>query len=150
LRVTISGLSTGLDAPHCPRYGRAPQRRPNRRHPTERSLTGTRSAPVVTDSIGGRRASSTRRVSRKLVAGAGVEEPTTGEVIDATARRRYVERVRELQAEIDDAEADPLCGATPGVVRSRHLVCGHGPCGRLAPSLPANPSAGYGRALVVH
>jgi len=39
------------------------------------------------------------------LAGAGVDEPATGEVIDATARRRYEERVRELQAEIDDADA---------------------------------------------
>jgi predicted ATPase len=39
------------------------------------------------------------------LAGAGVKEPATGEVIDATARRRYEARVRELQAEIDDADA---------------------------------------------
>ena len=37
---------------------------------------------------------------------ASVEQGSTGEVIDATARRRYEERIRELQAEIDAAEAD--------------------------------------------
>ena len=36
--------------------------------------------------------------------GAAVEQATTGGVIDATARRRYEARVRELQAEIDEAE----------------------------------------------
>jgi hypothetical protein len=30
------------------------------------------------------------------LAGSGAEEPTTGEVIDPTARRRYQERVRYL------------------------------------------------------
>src|SRR4029079_18788164 len=44
-------------------------------------------------------------VHASSVAAAGVAEPATGEVIDATARRRYEERVRELQAEIDDADA---------------------------------------------
>lgn len=38
--------------------------------------------------------------------GAGVEEGGTGEVLDATARRAYEDRVRALQAELDDAEAD--------------------------------------------
>ena len=38
------------------------------------------------------------------LAGAATEEASTGEVIDAPARRRYEERIRELQAEIDDAE----------------------------------------------
>jgi predicted ATPase len=37
---------------------------------------------------------------------AGVEQSSTGEVIDAPARRRYEERIRELQAQIDEAEAD--------------------------------------------
>jgi non-specific serine/threonine protein kinase len=39
------------------------------------------------------------------LAGVGVEAPSTGEVIDATARRRYEARVRELQGDIDEAEA---------------------------------------------
>jgi predicted ATPase len=33
-----------------------------------------------------------------------VEEPTTGEVIDAEARRSYEQRIRDLQTEIDEAE----------------------------------------------
>jgi hypothetical protein len=37
---------------------------------------------------------------------ARVEQSSTGEVIDAPARRRYEERIRELQAQIDEAEAD--------------------------------------------
>jgi predicted ATPase len=36
--------------------------------------------------------------------GAAVDERSAGEAIDAEARRRYEERVRELQAEIDEAE----------------------------------------------
>lgn len=38
--------------------------------------------------------------------GAVVEDRSSGEVLDARARREYEERVRELQAEIDAAEAD--------------------------------------------
>jgi tetratricopeptide (TPR) repeat protein len=38
--------------------------------------------------------------------GAGVEQPSTGELIDDTARREYEQRVRDLQAVIDTAEAD--------------------------------------------
>lgn len=37
--------------------------------------------------------------------GASVVEGDTGPVLDDTARRRYEERVRELQAEVDDADA---------------------------------------------
>lgn len=40
------------------------------------------------------------------LAGAAVEQPSTGEVIDPSARRAYEERVRELQAELDQADAD--------------------------------------------
>ena len=36
--------------------------------------------------------------------GAGAQEATTGEVIDATARRAYETRIRDLQEEVDDAE----------------------------------------------
>jgi hypothetical protein len=39
------------------------------------------------------------------LAGAGVEESSTGDVIDATARRRYEDRLRELQVVIDEAES---------------------------------------------
>ncbi|MFP5320836.1 MAG: ATP-binding protein [Acidimicrobiia bacterium] len=39
------------------------------------------------------------------LAGVAVEEASTGEVIDATARRRYEERIRDLQGDIDEAEA---------------------------------------------
>jgi predicted ATPase len=38
--------------------------------------------------------------------GATVEQGSTGELIDATARRQYEDRIRELQAEIDQAEHD--------------------------------------------
>lgn len=37
--------------------------------------------------------------------GAAAEDASTGDVIDAVARRRYEDRIRELQEEIDDAEA---------------------------------------------
>ena len=37
--------------------------------------------------------------------GVAVEESSTGEVIDAEARRNYEQRIRDLQAEIDEAEA---------------------------------------------
>lgn len=40
------------------------------------------------------------------LADAAVEQRSTGELIDATARRRYEERIRELQDEIDGAELD--------------------------------------------
>jgi predicted ATPase len=40
------------------------------------------------------------------LAGAAVEQASTGEVIDASARRAYEERVRQLQAELDQAEAN--------------------------------------------
>jgi predicted ATPase len=39
------------------------------------------------------------------LAGAGAEESSTGESIDAEARRAYEQRIRDLQAEIDEAEA---------------------------------------------
>jgi hypothetical protein len=39
------------------------------------------------------------------LAGAAVHETAIDEVLDATARRRYEERVRELQAEADEADA---------------------------------------------
>jgi predicted ATPase len=38
--------------------------------------------------------------------GAAVQQSSTGELIDAVARRQYEERIRELQAEIDLAEHD--------------------------------------------
>ncbi len=40
------------------------------------------------------------------LADAGVEDRPTGDVIDALARRAYEQRIRELQAEVDEAEAD--------------------------------------------
>jgi hypothetical protein len=40
------------------------------------------------------------------LAGAAVDQGSTGDVLDATARRAYEDRIRELQAEIDEAEAD--------------------------------------------
>lgn len=40
------------------------------------------------------------------LAGVAVEQSSTGDVIDATARRRYEDRIRELQADIDEAEAN--------------------------------------------
>jgi hypothetical protein len=50
-------------------------------------------------------ASPGREVHCLELAGATTEESSTGAVIDATARRQYEERIRELQAEIDEAEA---------------------------------------------
>lgn len=38
--------------------------------------------------------------------GAVVEQRSTGEVIDAAARRRYEARIRDLQQDVDEAEAD--------------------------------------------
>jgi predicted ATPase len=38
------------------------------------------------------------------LAGAGVEESSTGPVLDNTARRQYERRIRELQEDIDEAE----------------------------------------------
>ena len=38
--------------------------------------------------------------------GAGAQEASTGEVIDAAARRAYETRIRELQEDVDDAEHD--------------------------------------------
>ena len=38
------------------------------------------------------------------LAGGAVEQPTTGPAIDATARRQYEARIRELQADIDEAD----------------------------------------------
>ena len=37
--------------------------------------------------------------------GAGARQDSTGEVVDAAARRQYEQRIRDLQADIDDAEA---------------------------------------------
>jgi hypothetical protein len=47
-----------------------------------------------------------REVSSLDLVAAGVEEHSTGDVIDATARRQYEQRIRDLQGEIDDAEAN--------------------------------------------
>ena len=47
-----------------------------------------------------------REVHSLELMGAGVEESSTGEVLDQTARRQYEQRVRELQDDIDTAEAD--------------------------------------------
>jgi hypothetical protein len=45
-----------------------------------------------------------REVHCLELAGSGLAEDGTGEVLDATARRAYEERLRELQADLDDAE----------------------------------------------
>jgi hypothetical protein len=37
---------------------------------------------------------------------AGVEQSSVGDTIDATARRQYEQRIRDLQGDIDDAEAN--------------------------------------------
>jgi predicted ATPase len=47
-----------------------------------------------------------REVHSVELMGAGVEQSSTGEVLDQTARRQYEQRVRELQADIDAADAD--------------------------------------------
>ncbi len=46
-----------------------------------------------------------REVHCLELAGAGVEQASTGEVIDETARRDLEQRIRDLQGEIDEAEA---------------------------------------------
>jgi predicted ATPase len=38
--------------------------------------------------------------------GAGVDQASTGEMIDQTARRQYEQRIRDLQTEIDEADND--------------------------------------------
>jgi hypothetical protein len=40
------------------------------------------------------------------LAGVAIEQSSTGEAIDATARRQYEERIRDLQGEVDEAEAN--------------------------------------------
>ena len=50
-------------------------------------------------------ASPGREVHCLELVGATTDEASTGAVIDTTARRQYEERIRELQAEIDEAEA---------------------------------------------
>ena len=40
------------------------------------------------------------------LAGAAVEEGSTGAVLDAEARRAYEQRIRDLQEDVDAAEAD--------------------------------------------
>jgi hypothetical protein len=47
-----------------------------------------------------------REVHAMDIAGATVDAGSTGAVIDATARRAYEARVRELHAEVDDADAN--------------------------------------------
>jgi hypothetical protein len=46
-----------------------------------------------------------REVHCTELAGVAVDQSSTGAVIDATARRAYEDRVRELQAEIDEVES---------------------------------------------
>jgi hypothetical protein len=50
-------------------------------------------------------ASPGREIHCLELVGATTDESSTGAVIDATARRQYEERIRELQAEIDEADA---------------------------------------------
>ena len=47
-----------------------------------------------------------REVHCLELAGAGALETDTGEVIDARARREYEARIRDLQDDIDEADAD--------------------------------------------
>jgi hypothetical protein len=51
-------------------------------------------------------ASPDREVHCLELMGASVEQGGTGEVLDAAARRSYEDRIRDLQEEVDDAEAD--------------------------------------------
>ena len=44
------------------------------------------------------------------LAGAGATEASTGDVVDAAARKQYEDRIRELQAEIEEAEANSDVG----------------------------------------
>lgn len=47
-----------------------------------------------------------REIHCTELADVAVTQPSTGEIIDARAKREYENRVRELQADIDEAEAD--------------------------------------------
>ena len=67
-----------------------------------RSLT-MRSSKGMQD-LGRLLAEPGREVHCLELAGAGTEQGSTGEVIDETARREYEQRIRDLQAEIDEAE----------------------------------------------
>lgn len=46
-----------------------------------------------------------REIHSLELAGAGAEQSPTGELVDDIARRRYEQRIRELQGEIDEADA---------------------------------------------
>ncbi len=50
-------------------------------------------------------ASPGREIAAVHLMGASVDQPAAGDTIDVTARRRYEERVRELQADLEEAEA---------------------------------------------
>jgi hypothetical protein len=69
----------------------------------DRSVT-VRSSKGMVD-LGRLLASPGREIHCLELVGATTEESSTGDVIDATARRQYEERIRELQADIDEADA---------------------------------------------
>ena len=82
--------------------------------------------------------------------GAGVEQSSTGEVIDAEARRQYEQRIRDLQADIDEAEHDNDYGRAYRYqveldTLIEHLTAAlgprrpHPPCRPTTPSGPARP-----------
>ena len=84
------------------------------------------------------------------LAGGVVEQPATGTVIDTSARRQYEARIRELQADIDEADrhhdigrADALAAELDTLVRSPHRRAGPGRQGRAppvpVPIAPARP-----------
>lgn len=86
------------------------------------------------------------------LAGAKVEQSETGEVIDAVARRQYEARIRELQLEIDDAEAHNDRGRVEHAQHEfdalvEHLTAAIGLSGRTRTS---GGSAERARSTVTH
>ena len=112
---------------------------------------------VVRDSKGMRDlarllAAPDREIHCLELAGAAAEEAGTGEVIDAGARRAYEERIRELQAEIDEADshhdrarADRAQGEFDAIVD--HLAASLGLGGRVRRS---GGTAERARSAVTH
>jgi hypothetical protein len=64
-----------------------------------------RSSKGMTD-LGRLLSSPGREIHCLELIGAGVEQSSTGEVLDQEARRSYEQRIRDLQEDVDAAEAD--------------------------------------------
>jgi predicted ATPase len=84
--------------------------------------------------------------------GAVAEQGSTGEVIDAVARRRYEERIRELQSELDEAEADHDTGRAERAQIEFDAIVDHltAALGRGGATRRASDSAERARSAVTH